>query len=182
MKHKSKIYPAEKAGALQGKVRKLFHNPRKIFAKYVRSGMNVLDFGCGPGMFSIEMAEMGARVISADLQQEMLDKLKDNIKNTKFEKSIVTVNCTKNDIKVSEIVDFILAFYVVHEVSDKNNLFSQFKAIMKENSFLYIIEPLFHVSKNQFEETLAFAEENGFEVVEKPKIFLSRAAVLKKSG
>jgi len=175
-----RVYPAERAGMLQGKVRKLFHNPKKILAKYVKPGMNVLDFGCGPGLFSVEMAEMGARVIAADLQQEMLDKLKENIKDTKFEKSIVIRKCDGDNININEKVGFILAFYVVHEVSDKKNLFNQFRKIMNEGSFLYIIEPLFQVSKNQFEETLALAEEQGFRIIEKPKVFLSRAAAFKK--
>jgi len=180
MGSKSRVCPVEKAGMLQGKVRKLVHNPKKILSRYVKPGMNVLDFGCGPGMFSIEMADMGARVIAADLQQEMLDKLKENIGGTRFEENIVIRKCDENNINVGELVDFVLAFYVVHEVPDKKNLFSQFKKIMKEGSVLYIVEPSFHVSKNDFEETLAIAEEEGFKIVEKPRVFFSRTAVLKK--
>ena len=55
--------------------------------------MLVLDIGCGPGLFSFEMAQMGAHVIAADLQQEMLDKLKNKIKGLEIEKNIKIVKC-----------------------------------------------------------------------------------------
>ena len=36
-------------------VRKLFHNPHKIFGGSIREGMTAMDIGCGMGYFSIEI-------------------------------------------------------------------------------------------------------------------------------
>jgi 2-polyprenyl-3-methyl-5-hydroxy-6-metoxy-1,4-benzoquinol methylase len=40
--------------------------------RFVRSGDRVLDIGCGPGRFTIELARMGARVVAADVSPGQL--------------------------------------------------------------------------------------------------------------
>ncbi len=177
---KHDVCPPEKAGGLNSKLRKMVQNPQRILKNYVKPGMKVLDFGCGPGMFAIELVDLGAEVIAADLQQEMLDIIKGNISDTSFEKNIKLVKCEQDKINVKDKVDFALAFYVIHEVKDKENLFSQINDIMKDNSKLYIAEPIFHVSKNEFEQTLELAEKQGFKIIKRPKFILSRTAVLEK--
>jgi ubiquinone/menaquinone biosynthesis C-methylase UbiE len=175
---KHEVCPVERANALNSKARKIIQNPKKILKKYIHPGMKVLDLGCGPGMFALAMAEMGAEVIAADLQQEMLDMLKENIKGSGYEKDISIVKSQEDNINVNEKVDFMLSFYVVHEIRDKETFFKQAKKILKEKSKLYIAEPIFHVSKNDFEQTLEIAENQGFKVIERPKYWLSRVAVL----
>ena len=43
-----------------------------------------------------------------------------------------------------------------------------------------MIEPKLHVSRGAFEETVKKAEKIGFEPLDRPKVFLSRAAVFKR--
>jgi cyclopropane fatty-acyl-phospholipid synthase-like methyltransferase len=175
---KHEVYPSEKADSLNSRTRKIVQNPKKLLKNYVRSGMKVLDLGCGPGMFAVAMAEMGAKVIAADLQQEMLDKLKENIADTKYEKNISIVKCDEDKINVNEKVDFMLSFYVLHEIPNKESFFKQARKILKDKAKLYLAEPVFEVSKNEFEHTLETAEKQGFKVVERHKYWLSRVAVL----
>ena len=52
------VCPVEKAGGFDSGIRKLLQRPKKILGNYAREGMTVLDLGCGPGFFSVEMAEM----------------------------------------------------------------------------------------------------------------------------
>jgi len=64
------VCPVEKAGGLDSGIRKLLQRPKKILGNYVESGMTVLDLGCGPGFFSVEMAEMvgaSGKVIAVDM-------------------------------------------------------------------------------------------------------------------
>ena len=51
------VCPVEKAGGLDSGIRKLLQRPKKILGNYAREGMTVLDLGCGPGFFSVEMAK-----------------------------------------------------------------------------------------------------------------------------
>ncbi len=168
------------AGVLDSRLRKILQNPKKTLKNYVKPGMKVLDFGCGPGMFSIAMAELKADVIAADLQQGMLDLLKENISNTRYEKRIHPVKCDPDNINIKEKVDFILAFYVIHEIKDKEKLFSQLAQILKDKEKMFVAEPVFHVSRNEFEEELEAAETQGFKIIKRPKMILSRGALLVK--
>lgn len=178
------IYSVEKADSLDSKIRRWFQNPRKILAPYVKEGMTVLDVGCGPGFFSIDMAKMvgdSGRVIASDLQEGMLQKLRDKIKGTELDRRVKIHKCQENKIGVSDEVDFVLLFYLVHEVPNEEELFNEIATILKPDGLVLIVEPPFHVSKVAFEETLNKAKKSDLKIVERPKIFLSKTALLEKN-
>ena len=178
----NRVCPVELASSLDSNARRWLQNPEKILAPFVTEGMKVLDVGCGPGFFSIELAKLvgvTGRVISADLQSGMLEELSRKIKGTMLEPRITPVQCQGDKINVTEDVDFILAFYMVHEVPDKAALFRQLRSVLKENGRVLLVEPkLFHVSKSEFESTLGLAEKAGFTITQGPKLLLSWSAVL----
>ena len=63
--------------------------------------MKVLDVGCGPGFFSIEIAKMvgkSGKVFSVDLQDGMLQKIRNKINGTSLEEIIKPVKCEVNDL------------------------------------------------------------------------------------
>ena len=178
-----RICPVERAGSLDLKIRRWVQNPQKILKHYIQEGMHVLELGCGPGFFTIDIAQMVGnlgKVIAADLQKGMLQKVRDKIKGTEFKKRIILHNCDENKIGISKDVDFVLLFYMVHEVRDKESLFYEIESILKPNGKILIAEPLFHVSKKAFEDTIKKVSEAGFTLLGKPKIFLSKTAVFKK--
>jgi len=145
--------------------------------------MNVLDIGCGPGFFSVDMARMvgkSGRVIAADLQYGMLQKVRDKIKGTELEDRITLHKCGEDTIGVSEPVDFVLLFYMVHEVPDKETIFKEISTILKPHGQVLMVEPTFHVSKSAFAETVKMAGNVGFIDSEGPKVFFSKTAILKK--
>ena len=79
VKRNKRVCPVENARGLDNIFRKWIHNPNKILGEYVNEGMVVLDVGCGPGLYSVEMAKMvgkSGKVIAADLQEGMLKRLK----------------------------------------------------------------------------------------------------------
>jgi len=178
-----RVCPVERAGGLDTRIRRLIQNPQKILGHYIEEGMTVLDIGCGPGFFSIDMAMMvgnSGRVIAADLQEGMLQKLRDKIQGTELEGRITLHKCEENKIGVSEKVDFVLLFYMIHEVPDVETFLSEIETILKPNGKVFMIEPPFHVSKKAFEITIKKANDAGLIVVERPKLFLSKTAILKK--
>lgn len=150
---------------------------------YIEAGMTILDLGCGPGFFSIDMAQMtgsSGRVIAADLQEGMLQKVRDKIKGTELEERVTLHKCEDDKIGVSEEVDFVLLFYMVHEVPNIEALFSEIAVILKPSGQVLVVEPPFHVSKKAFDETLNKAHNAGLTVVKRPKMFPNKAVVLKK--
>ncbi len=145
--------------------------------------MTVLDLGCGPGFFSIDMAQMvgkSGRVIAADLQEGMLQKLRDKIQGTELEERITLHNSEENRIGVSDKIDFVLVFYVVHELPNRQEFFEELKSILKPKGQVLIEEPPFRVSNAAFKETIRKAKDAGFTPAEGPKVFLSKTAILRK--
>ena len=91
-----RVCPVEIAGCLDNRIRRWIQNPQKILGPYIEEGMIVLDIGCGPGFFSIDMAQMvgkSGRVIAADLQEGMLQKLRDKIQGTELEERVTLHKC-----------------------------------------------------------------------------------------
>jgi ubiquinone/menaquinone biosynthesis C-methylase UbiE len=179
----TRVCPVEEADRLDTRFRRWMQNPKRILNPYIKEGMTVLDFGCGPGFFTIDMAQMvgkSGRVIAADLQEGMLHKLRDKIKGTELENRITLHKCEEDKIGISENVDFVLAFYIVHEVVNKDKLFTEIETILKPNGQLLIVEPPFHVSKKAFEVTIDKAKAAGFTEVNRPKVLFNKAVLLKK--
>jgi len=179
----NRVCPVEKADSLDSRIRRWLQNPQKILSPYIEAGMTVLDLGCGSGFFSIDMAQMvgnSGRVIASDLQEGMLQKLKDKIKGTELEKRIILHRCEENKIGVPENVDFVLLFYMVHEIPNKEAFFYEISTILKSGGLVLIVEPPFHVSKSAFEVTVKKAQDAGLTAIDSPKVFLNKTVLLKK--
>jgi len=177
-----RVCPVEKAGGLDNSLRRWIQNPEKIVKPYIKPGMVVLDLGCGPGFFTIEIAKIlngQGKVIAADLQEGMLEIIKQKIRKTELEQTIELHKCQDQSVGVSEKVDFILAFYVVHEVPNQEKLFQELKTILKPKGKIFIVEPNFHVPKKSFNTMLERVKNLGFEITEQPKSLLNRAVVLR---
>jgi len=180
---KNRVCPVTLAGGLDNRIRRWLQNPRKILGPYIKEGMTVLDVGCGPGFFSIELAQMvgkSGRVIASDLQEGMLRKLREKIQGTELEERITLHKCEKNRLGLSDNIDFVLAFYMVHEIPDQEDFFNEIKSILKPNGQVLILEPPLHTSKKEFEGTIRKALDAGFIAVKRPRIFPNRAVILKK--
>jgi ubiquinone/menaquinone biosynthesis C-methylase UbiE len=178
---KNRVCPVSLAGGLDNRIRRYLQNPRKILGPYIEEGMTVLDIGCGPGFFSIEMAQMvgkSGRVIAADLQEGMLHKIRDKIQGTELEERIRLHKCETNKLGLPENVDFVLAFYMVHEVPDKQGFFCEIKSKLKPNGHILIIEPPFHTSKKVFDEIVRLALDTGLKFINRPKIFPNKVVFL----
>ncbi|HUV03455.1 MAG TPA: class I SAM-dependent methyltransferase [Desulfobacteria bacterium] len=167
------------ASVLDNRVRKLLHDPKKVLGPYIQNGQTVVDIGCGPGMFSIAMTQLvgeQGRVIAADIQEKMLERLKQ--KSARAGVTNITIHKAEPDrIGISENVDFALAFYMVHEVPDKANLFREVVSILKPKSRFLVVEPKLHVSASSFDNTIKIARACGLVPVSEPKVRLSRAVL-----
>ena len=172
----------EKASALESRLRLFLQNPRKILEKYVRSGMTVLDLGCGTGYFTLEIAKLlnnNGKVIASDVQKGMLELLKQKLRNSELKRLIEIHNSQENTLCLTERVDFILAFYSFHEMKYIDSIIHDLTRIVKPETKIFISEQKLHVSKNTFNKIIAKMENSGFEICGRPLIFFSRTVIMK---
>lgn len=178
-----RLCPVENAGSLDNKMRRWLQNPQKILGPYIKEGMTVLEVGCGPGFFSVDMAQMvgkSGRVIASDIQEGMLQKVRDKIAGTELEEQVTLHKCEENKIGLLEHVDFVLLFYMVHEVPNKEAFFYEIGSILKQEGQVLLVEPPLHVSKAAFEKTVKKARDNGFVDIKGPRVLFSKTVILKK--
>lgn len=180
---RNKVCSVERAGALDLKLRKLIHSPYKILRPYIKEGMTVADIGCGPGFFTLEMARMvgiKGKVTAVDLQEGMLDIVRKKVSGTDLQNIIEFHNCPDNKIGLVKTFDFILVFYMLHEVPDQSAFLQEVYSLVKTEGKVLIVEPRFHVTKNDFDNSEKILKNIGFDIIEKPKVFFSRSVVIKK--
>ena len=176
------VCPLRFAGMLDSRIRKHFHNPNKILKPFINKNMTALDIGCGSGLFSLEIAELlegTGKVICVDMQEGMLDIIRNKISGKSIEKTIVLHKCTQYNINLKEKVDFVLMFYMVHEVPNKENMFSEVLPLINKDGLIMIVEPGI-LPKNEFNRTISIVKNYGFEEYRILKIPLSKGIVLKK--
>jgi ubiquinone/menaquinone biosynthesis C-methylase UbiE len=182
---KHSICPVEKAGILDFGFRRLLQNPGKILRPYVAAGMTALDLGCGPGFFTLEMARLvgpSGRVTAADLQEGMLGKLKAKIQGTALADRIRFHRCLPDRIGLAEKFDFILVFYMLHEVPDQAGFIQEIASLLRPGGRILIVEPKFHVAQDDFQKSIGRMEKAGLSVLAEPGIRFSRAVVIGNAG
>lgn len=176
------VCPAEHSGALDNRIRQWLQNPEKILTPFIKEGMDVMDMGCGSGFFTLEMAHLvgeTGHVTAVDLQEGMLTRLKSKFNNHVYQNRIRLHQCQKEEIGLDRPFDFILLFYMVHEVPDKKAFFKEIKRLLKPQGQVLLVEPPIHVSKSRFLSFIDTAKEAGLIHLPGPKVFLSKSAILK---
>ncbi len=132
------------------------------------------------GHFSIGMANLvgeQGKVIAVDLQQKMLDVMLKRAKRAGVAERITPHQCEAGNIGVQEQVDFILAFWMVHEVPDQQIFFNELRSNLAAAGKILIAEPKFHVTADQLDQTIEIAESCGLRCIGKPDVRFSRTAL-----
>jgi ubiquinone/menaquinone biosynthesis C-methylase UbiE len=126
------------------KFRDAFLRPRKILNKIegIRNGVSVLDYGCGPGSFTMAAAEMVGKngtVIAADIhplaiKQIQKSALKRGLKNIKI---ILTGG---NTGLPDSSIDIILLYYVLHDFHNPYEIIRELYRVLKSDGILTVID------------------------------------------
>jgi len=88
--------------------------------------------------------------------------------------------CEPDNLGISEKVDFILSFWMVHEVNNQKAFFSQLQSNLNSGGRILIAEPKMHVVDVDFQQTLEIAQSAGLRLCGQPAIRFSHAALFSK--
>ena len=186
MEERHDVCPWQRGSHLSGPMRKLFNNPRRLLERYVTRGMTVADIGSGMGFLTLPLVSMvgeSGKVIAIDLQPEMLAGLKERAEKAGVS-NIVLHNCAQDALGIEQwsgTVDFALIYWMLHEVPDPERLIREVHAALTPEGRLLFVEPTMHVTETQFRDSLDKIAACGFKLIERPKVSISRAAILQKA-
>ena len=120
----------------------LFARPRRHLAKVqVREGMTVVDYGCGPGRYTIPLAELvgpGGKVFAVDIQPLAIRTVKEKAARKSLTNiEAVLANSYTTAIPASS-ADIVLLFDTVHMIKDHDALFHEIHRLLKPDGFLFM--------------------------------------------
>ncbi len=153
-------------------LRKLVQHPKRIVGSYIKEGDTVIDIGCGPGFFSIEMAKLvgpQGTVIAVDLQEKMIGHVKRKAAKHGMTGRLEFHQCDADRIGLNCKADFILAYYMIHETPSPLRFLEEARDMLKEGGQLLVVEPKMHVSKAMFDQMLDDAATIGLKTMDLPK-------------
>ena len=163
-------------------------NPAAIVQPYVREGMTVLEPGPGMGFFTLELARQvgpNGRVVAVDVEPRMIDRLKRRMDKAGLLNRVDARVAKSDSMGLSDLrgkVDFVLAFFMVHEMPSATRFFAEAAETMKPGATLLLAEPPGHVKKEKFDAELQVATAAGFGIADRPSIRRAQAALLKKAS
>ncbi len=123
----------------------------------LREGQTILDFGCGPGIFTIpaaEIADAKGTVYAFDVRPQPLEHVREKAENAGLTniRTILAENSSLSTGLQDESADVILVFDMMHAVTDKQGLLKELHRVLKRNGFLSVF-PM-HLGTNKLHEII----------------------------
>jgi ubiquinone/menaquinone biosynthesis C-methylase UbiE len=124
------------------KLRDLLQNPRKSLEKaQLRTGMSVVDYGCGPGSFTIPAAELvgqQGKVFAVDIYPLAISTVKQKASRKGLQNvETILVKGYDTGIEASSI-DRVLLIDTIHLIDDPEALFREIHRMLKPDGLLFM--------------------------------------------
>lgn len=121
--------------------RDAYQQPQKVM-DYLGDlkGKKIIDIGAGTGYFSVKLAERGAQVIAADVNEEFQAYLKNRITQEKIQNiSLRKIPYDSPALQEKE-VDMVLIVNTYHHIDKRKEYFEKVKKGLTQNGELVIID------------------------------------------
>lgn len=121
--------------------RDAYQKPEKVL-EYLGDiqGKTIMDIGAGSGYFSVKLAEKGANVIAADVDEEFQEFLRKRIQENNLENiELRKIPYDSPGLKEKE-ADMVFIVNTYHHIEDRSAYFSGVKKGTKEQGYLLIID------------------------------------------
>lgn len=119
-----------------------FQTTLYMIGKYFKKSGNVLDIGCGPGRYSIELLKKGYNVTLYDISQEELNVAREKIEQEKMKADdYICGDCSDLSIFEDNSFDVVLVMGPMYHVQDnklRKYILKNTKRILKEDGMALI--------------------------------------------
>jgi len=158
--------------ALTYKLRDLFQDPRRSLEKArLGNGMSVVDYGCGPGSFTIPAAELvgpKGKVFAVDIHPLAIKSVGEKARQKGLE-NVETILVRGYDTGIAaSTVDRVLLIDTIHAIDDPDALFHEINRMLKPDGVLFMEKGHMPISDQK-----KLVEDSGlFEIVESQDLMI----------
>jgi len=120
----------------------LIRNPQRRLKKIpLKEGMVVLDYGCGPGRYTLPVARLvgpTGKVFAVDIQPLAISMIKEKATSESLTNiEAILVNSYDTGIQDSS-VDLVLFLDTLHIIGNPNALFREIHRLLKQDGFIFM--------------------------------------------
>ncbi len=110
---------------------------------HVKPGQVICDMGCGNGFYTVKLAQLTGKkgkVYAVDIQQEMLDMLKQSVRAARLE-NVEPLLGTETDPRLPEnSIDLLLMVDVYHEFSQPEAMLKAIRKSLTQSGRIALVE------------------------------------------
>jgi ubiquinone/menaquinone biosynthesis C-methylase UbiE len=133
-----------KAMTLVLRIRDIFRPTHKVLSEVdiIKPGAHVLDYGCGPGNYTIAAAELvgpSGKVYAVDIHAHAISEVQ-NKADIKGLRNVQTILTDCNTKLPDSSVDIVLLFYVLHDFKNPDAIIKELNRVLKPRGVLLVID------------------------------------------
>lgn len=133
---RSQSYSQENMEELSSEKRRIWEG---VFYKYISSdlkGLKILDIGCGPGIFSLLLSQLGAEVIGLDYTPKMIEKAKENASKYDVKVDFIQGDA-QNLIFEDGSFDIVISRNLTWNLGDPKRAYEEWWRVLKKGGKLF---------------------------------------------
>lgn len=106
----------------------------------IKAHMNVLDFGCGTGLLTLNLQPLVRLIIGVDSSAGMLDVLNKKIESQKLNNIKTQLVDIQEDGILEGTFDMVVSSMTLHHIQDLQGLFQQFSQVIPPGGLLCLAD------------------------------------------
>ncbi len=127
--------------SLAFKVRDRFQDPADLLKEAgIKPGFQVLDYGCGPGAYTVPAAKMvsdSGKVFAVDIHQMAINQIKKSASQNKLN-NIETILTDGDTGLPDESINIALLYDILHSLSSPHEILAELHRVLKTDGVLSI--------------------------------------------